>query len=1104
MLFKRNIISAFVLLILLSSCVTTTPKIKVEEYTPSEKFDFNVALIISNELKNREHYTTVNARCETKHIIILKKGVIRAKNTIGLAVEDSFAKGLSRLFARVDTYRDISELKNGNNYDLIITPDIQIDTSYDEEQAINRKINPLYNFTKISEYESFKRKFANFEISVSTEMRLQIKDAKSGDVIENISHDNAFWSSSTADQCTGNENYNVVLSDNYAQLLGFAMSTGFPDLMKDVETALIPYAKAKLKQKTLPANLTTKVQYSDNNSLIPNNTIDAKEESRITVSITNEGKGTAFDVKVKTETDYRNIDFPESVSIGDIQSGETKDVTVNLKAGLNLASGKAPFTIYASEKRGYDSKAIKVLIPAARLEKPDLVFVDYRIDDGNTGLARGNGNGIAESGETIELTAFIKNEGQGKAIGVNMSAGEINTGIQWVRNEMEVGIIPPGRTVKAKVAFTIPRNFDAKEIRSLLKVSDIRGVSSAKKKITLAYSKESPELRYAYRILSHGKEVKSVINGEQYKVELTVSNRGKLSARNVVTSITPYKEIQIDRRSIDMGEIKAGSSHPVPGIGLYIPRTFMESRASLKVGIEQTDFRKSEGVIEIPVQIKSPRLSYTANLLGKRGGNIIEKGESAILEIHVLNEGSLPAEAVTISIKSTDEDMNIFGKDKYVLGRIPAESRSEIVRFRISTRRRIHAGEKYLKINIDQKDFPSVSSEYALNITEENLRIIDLAAEDSKKTSVTGVSESNRAPSITIISPQSGETVDDNKVYLAVDVADFKSIESVRVKVNGLIIPIRDNVGGLQVSKQRKVRINVPLKEGANNIVIYAANSDNIRARREIVITRRAEEDVDTPLVTNIKNPDAIAVVIGISRYENHDIPTVDYARHDAETMKKYLVRTLGYKEENIIERLDSKASFAQFRAIFKKRLGNRIIAGKSDVFIFYSGHGVPGIENKQPYLVPYDFDPEAIEDTGYNLNDFYKEIGKLKAKSVTIVIDACFSGSSEKGMVIKGISPVFLEVDNPVMKVKNSVVFTSSTGRQISSWYYKKRHGLFTYYFLKGLRGAADADKDGKITAGEMEKYLSFNVLRKARSLRNREQTPQEFGDKKRVLLSY
>jgi hypothetical protein len=863
------------------------------------------------------------------------------------------------------------------------------------------------------------------------------------------------------------------------------------------------YAETTERVKTLPANLTTKVQYSDNNSLIPNNTIDAKEASSIAVFITNQGKGTAFDVKVKTKTDYRDIDFPESVSVGDIRPGETKEVTINLKAGLDLASGKAPFTIYAAEKRGYDSKRVKVIIPAARLEKPDLVFVDYRIDDGNTGLARGNGNGVAESGETIELIVFIKNEGHGKAIGVNMSAGEINAGIKWIRDETAVGIIPPGRTVKARVAFTIPRNFDAGKIQSLLKVSDIRGVSSAKKKITLAYSKESPELQYAYRILSHGKEVKSVVNGEQYEVELTVSNRGKLSARNVITSITPYKDIQLDRRSMDMGKIKAGSSHPVQGIGLYVPRTFMESSVSLKVRIEQTDFRESEGVIKIPVQIKNPKLSYTANLLSKEGGNIIEKGESAILEIYVLNEGSLPAEAVTISIKSTDKDINIFGKDKYILGRIPAESRSETVRFQISTRRRIHAGDKHLKVNIDQKDFPSVSSGYALNITEEKLRIIDLA-EDNEKSSVTGVSASNRAPSINIISPQSGETVDDNKVYLAVDVADFKSIESVRVKVNGLIVPIRENVGTLQVSKQRKVRINVPLKEGTNNIVIYAANSDNIRARREIVITRSAEEDVDTPLVTNIKNPDAIAVVIGISRYGNPDIPTVDYARHDAETMKKYLVHTLGFKEGNIIERLDGKASFAQLRAIFKKRLGNRIIPGKSDVFIFYSGHGVPGIKNKQPYLVPYDFDPEAIDATGYNLNVFYKDIGKLKARSVTIVIDACFSGSSEKGMVIKGISPVFLEVDNPVMKVKNSVVFTSSTGRQISSWYYKKKHGLFTYYFLKGLRGAADADKDGRITAGEMEKYLSVNVLKQARSLRNREQTPQEFGDKKRVLLRY
>ena len=32
----------------------------------------------------------------------------------------------------------------------------------------------------------------------------------------------------------------------------------------------------------------------------------------------------------------------------------------------------------------------------------------------------------------------------------------------------------------------------------------------------------------------------------------------------------------------------------------------------------------------------------------------------------------------------------------------------------------------------------------------------------------------------------------------------------------------------------------------------------------------------------------------------------------------------------------------------------------------------------------------------------------------------------------------------------------------------------MFTYFFLKGIKGEADLNKDGVITAGELEKYIN------------------------------
>ncbi len=281
------------------------------------------------------------------------------------------------------------------------------------------------------------------------------------------------------------------------------------------------------------------------------------------------------------------------------------------------------------------------LIPAARLEKPDLLFTDLRLDDGTSGLARGNGNGIPESGETIELTAFVKNQGVGNAVGVKLTSGGINPGITWEKDKAEIGTIPIGETVKAKLAFTIPRNFDAKEILSSLKVTDIRGVSEAAKQIAQPFSRQAPSIQYAHKVLSQGREVSSVINGEEYELEFAVRNDGQLAAQGVAVSLTTGPAVSIDRNRLEIGEIKAKSSLPAQRVRFSVPRTYTEGTVPVAIVVSQSEFGPTEGTISVPVTVKKPVLSYEARLLGKSGRNSIEKGEEAVLEVEVVNSDGL-------------------------------------------------------------------------------------------------------------------------------------------------------------------------------------------------------------------------------------------------------------------------------------------------------------------------------------------------------------------------------------------------------------------------------------------------------------------------------
>ncbi|MBI4548345.1 MAG: caspase family protein [Ignavibacteriae bacterium] len=249
---------------------------------------------------------------------------------------------------------------------------------------------------------------------------------------------------------------------------------------------------------------------------------------------------------------------------------------------------------------------------------------------------------------------------------------------------------------------------------------------------------------------------------------------------------------------------------------------------------------------------------------------------------------------------------------------------------------------------------------------------------------------------------------------------------------------------------------------------------------------------------------DAVAVVIGISHYKNEPtVPSVDYATRDANVMKRYLIEMFGYQEQRIIVAEDANASLADFKRIFEEQLVNFVHTKRSDVFVYYSGHGAPDVETKDAYFVPYDCNPNYAKSTGYRLKEFYERLARLDARSVTVVIDACFSGGSERGSIIKDVSPVGIEVENPVAALENGIVFTASKSQQLSNWYREKRHGLFTYFFLRGLRGDADSNKDKEITAEEMEGYLIAHVPEVARS-RNREQIPEVAGNKKRVLVKF
>lgn len=249
------------------------------------------------------------------------------------------------------------------------------------------------------------------------------------------------------------------------------------------------------------------------------------------------------------------------------------------------------------------------------------------------------------------------------------------------------------------------------------------------------------------------------------------------------------------------------------------------------------------------------------------------------------------------------------------------------------------------------------------------------------------------------------------------------------------------------------------------------------------------------------KREGAVALIIANRHYQNPEVPEVTYAHRDGEFIRQYLVNTLGYREGNVFFYRDATLSNLRTALEELKNAAKR----NSDVFVYYTGHGAPDLKEKTGYFVPVDCNPNYVKIGGVALEDFYRELGDIEAGSMTVVIDACFSGASEAGMLIRAASPVFISVEDPAAVLNSGVVLTSSSGDQISSWHPERKHSLYTYYFLKGLQGEADENRDRRLTVGELQTYLEDEVPYMARRLYNREQTPTVTpGREDRVLVRY
>ncbi len=223
------------------------------------------------------------------------------------------------------------------------------------------------------------------------------------------------------------------------------------------------------------------------------------------------------------------------------------------------------------------------------------------------------------------------------------------------------------------------------------------------------------------------------------------------------------------------------------------------------------------------------------------------------------------------------------------------------------------------------------------------------------------------------------------------------------------------------------------------------------------------------------------AVVVGISDYAKQD--DLKYAHRDAMAFADWLLSPAGeiQSRDDLKLLLNEKATKAELVnsliwLIRQCKPGDRAM-------IYFAGHGDVETEiiSEPGYLLCYDA-PKNVYGSGGALDLKYLQevITTLSEKNnakVIVVIDACRAGKLA-GDIINGkerTSENFLFAP----QYANVTKILSCKSDQ-SSYEMDDRgdgRGIFSFYFINGLKGLADHNSNGKVSYKELERYLEDNV---------------------------
>jgi hypothetical protein len=224
------------------------------------------------------------------------------------------------------------------------------------------------------------------------------------------------------------------------------------------------------------------------------------------------------------------------------------------------------------------------------------------------------------------------------------------------------------------------------------------------------------------------------------------------------------------------------------------------------------------------------------------------------------------------------------------------------------------------------------------------------------------------------------------------------------------------------------------------------------------------------------------AFIIGINRYEDSKIPTLNYAVQDANAIAQML-EGLEFPRENIRILLNENATLAKIKDEFAK-LGRQ--TKKNDrLLVYWAGHGDSETSPRGGeigYLIPHDAKLDSKYSTCLSMDEVKRMTELVAAKHILFLVDACYGGlSAVASRSLPKETEAYLQKITSAEAVQ--IITAGTKDEQVvesPSW----GHSAFCKAILDGFQTRlADRDGNGVVTADELYSYLQARVFELSRS---------------------